>query len=133
MDYYNHILLKKYRLNVSTTPKIRLLKQRWITEHLHHEYLIKNKKPSLLFIGDSIAYGFKRYGNIWDNHLRKQAVNWGTKGDRTENLICRIGNLIIPQHIKKVVIICGTNKLDRDRPSDIAIAFICAAILILVK
>ena len=85
MDYYNQILqLNKYRLNVSTTSKIRSSKQRWIEEHLHHQYLIKSKKPSLLFIGYSIAYGFKRYGNIWDSHSGKQAVNCGIKGDRTK-------------------------------------------------
>ena len=106
MDYCNHILqLNKYRLNVSTTPKIRSSKPRWIEENLHHQHLPKTKKPPLVFIGDSITYEFKRYKNIWDNHFGKQTVNCGIKGDRTENLIYKIEDLVIPQHVKKFVII----------------------------
>ena len=134
MDYYNHILqLNKHRLNVCTTPKIRPTKLEWIEEHLHHQHLFKPKNPSLLFIGDSISNVFTRYGNISGNHFVKRTVNCGIKGDRTENLIHRIEDLLIPQHVKKDVIICGTNNLDRDRPSDIANALICAAILTLSK
>ena len=48
-------------------------------------------------------------------------------------MIHRIEGLVIPQHVRMVVIICGKNNLDGDRPSDIANALICAAILILLK
>ena len=52
-----------------------------------------------MFIGDSTAYRFNRYGNIWDNHFGKQTVELRNidcriKGDRTENLLYRIENLI---------------------------------------
>ena len=100
---------------------------------MHHQNLIKTKKPLLVFIGDSIAYRFKRYGNIWDNHFGNQIINCGTKRDRTENLIYIVEDLIIPQHEKKIVIICGKSNLDRDRPSETANALICSAILILLK
>ena len=97
MDYYNHILqLNKYKLNVSTTPKIRSLNLGWIKQHLPHRNLIKTRKPSLVFLGDSIPNGFKRYGNIWDNQFGKQTVNCGIKRDRTKNLIQRIEDPVIP-------------------------------------
>ena len=102
MVYYNHILqLNKFKQIVSTTLKIRSSDPEWITEHLHYQHLIKTKKPSLVFLKDSIAYGFKRYGNILDNHYGKQTVNCGIKGDKTENLIYRIEELVIPQHVRK--------------------------------
>ena len=88
------------------------------------------EKPSLVFIGDSIVYGFIKYENKWDNHFRKQIVNCRIKGDRTENLIFKIQDLIFQQHIKQILIICGTNNPDFDRASNIANALICAAILI---
>ena len=134
MDYYNHILqLNKYKLNVSTTPKIRSLNLGWIEQHLSHRNLIKTRKPSLVFLGDSIPNGFKRYGNIWDNQFGKQTVNCGIKGDRTKNLIQKIEEPVIPKHVRRVVIICRTNNLERDKPKDITNVLICAAILILWK
>ena len=84
MDYSNYILqLNKYKLNVSTIPKIRSSKPGWTEQHLNHQHLIKTKKPLLAFLGDSIAYGLKTYGYIWDNHFGKQTVKCGIKGDRT--------------------------------------------------
>ena len=62
---------------------------------------MKTKKPSLVFIGDSIAYGFKRSENIWDNHFGKQTINCRIRGDRTKKLICEIENLINPKARKK--------------------------------
>ena len=58
----------------------------------------------------------QQVGNIWDNHFGEQTVELRNidctiKGDRTENLLYRIEDLIIPQHLKKFVIICGTNNL----------------------
>ena len=98
MDFYNHILqLNKCRLNVSTSPRIRSSKPGLIEEHMHHQHPIKTKKPSLVFLGDSIAYRFKRYENIWDNHFKKQTVNCRIKGDRTKNLFHKIEDLVIPQ------------------------------------
>ena len=134
MDYYNHILqLNKYKLNVSTTPKIRSLNLGQIKQHLPHRNLIKTKKTPLVFLGDSIPNGFKRYGNIWDNQFGKQTVNCGIKRDRTKNLIQRIEDPVIPQHVRKVVTICRTNNLEREKPSDITKLLICATILILLK
>ena len=134
MDYYNHILqLNKYKLNVSTTPKIRSLNLGWIKQHLPHRNLIKTKKTPLVFLGDSIPNGFKRYGNIWDNQFGKETVNCGIKRDRTKNLIQRIEDPVIPQHVRKVVTICRTNNLEREKPSDITKLLICATILILLK
>ena len=134
MDYCNYILqLNKYKLNVSTTPKIRSSKPGCIEEHLHHQHLIKTKKPSLAFLRNSIAYGFKRYRNMWDNQFGKQIVNCDIKGDRTKKLLHRIEDLVIALHVRKIAIICGTNNLDRHRSSDNGNALICAASLILLK
>ena len=51
-------------------------KNGWFHSHkLQQDILRKSKTPSLLLIGDSIAYGFKRYCHIWEKIHRNLAVN----------------------------------------------------------
>ena len=57
----------------------------------------------------------------------------GIKGDKTENLIHRIGELVIPQHVRKVIVICGINTRNCDKPSDIAKALILCCNLDVIK
>ena len=62
-----------------------------------------------------------------------QGIKSGIKENRTDNLIYRTEDPIIPQHVKKVAIIYRTYNLDRDRSSAIANTLVSAAILILLK
>ena len=55
------------------------------------------------------------------------------KIDKIENMLCRINQSSIPRHTNTVVIICGTNNLDRDKPSDITNGLICAVAVLQLK
>ena len=55
------------------------------------------------------------------------------KIDKIENMLCRINQSSIPRHTNTVAIICGTNNLDRDKPSDITNGLICAVAVLQLK
>ena len=85
-------------------------------------------------MGDSIAYGFKRYQHVRNNnYFGKEARNCGIKGDKLENMFCRINQSSIPRHTNTVDIICETNNLDGDKPSDITNGLICAVAVLQLK
>ena len=131
---YNRTLqLHKCLEALSTTPKMRLSKQGWIEEHSHHMQQITTNKPSVIIIGDSIVYGFKRYQHVWNSYFAKEALNWGIRGDKVENILYRISQSVIPHHTNKVVIISGTSNIDRDNPSDITNGLLCAVALLQLK
>ena len=65
-----------------------------------------------MFIGDSIAYGFKHYPHTWDKYYGNLALNCGIAGGEVENTIWRAENLTLPSGIEYVVIICGTKNID---------------------
>ena len=133
MIYNRTLHLRKYLETPSTTPKMKLPKQGWIDEHSHYMQQIATNKPSVIIVGDSIVYGFKRYQHVWNNYFGKEALNYGIKGDKIENILCRVNQSIIPHHTNTVVIICGTNNLDRDKPSDITNGLTCAVAFLQLK
>ena len=117
---YNCTLhLHKYQETPSTTPKMRLSKQDWTQEHLHHMDQITMNKPSVIIIEDSIVYGFKCYQHVSNNYFGNKALNCGIRGDKVENILYKINQSIIPHNTNTVVIICWTNNLDQDNLSDI--------------
>ena len=112
---------------------MRLSNQRWIEEHSHHMQQIATNKPSVIIIRDSIVYGFKRYQHVWNNCFGKETLNCGIRGDEIENMLYRINQSSIPHLTNTVVLICGTNNLDRGKPSAITNGLICVVALLQLK
>ena len=78
-------------------------------------------KPSFLLIGDSIIYGLSRYKNVWNKYFGfSKTVNLGISGDKTQHVLWRAENLVIPSSVKFITAHCGTNNLDYDDPNCIA-------------
>ena len=122
-----------YLRSKTTTPSRRFYKNRWFHSHkLQQGILIKSKTPSLLFIGDSIAYGFKRYPHIWEKY-GNLAVNCGIAGDKVENTLWRVENLALPCGIEYAVIICGTNNIGYNKTSGIVNGLLCVALKLVSK
>ena len=92
----------------------------------------KSKAPSLLLIGDSIAYGFKRYPHIWEKY-QNLTVNCGIAGGKVENTLWRVENLALPCGIEYAVIICGTNNIDYNKASSIVNGLLCVALKLVSK
>ena len=114
-----------YLRSKRTTPSSQFYKNGWFHWHkLQQDILRKSKKLSLLFIGDSIAYGFKRYPHIWKKH-GNLAANCGIPGDKVENTLWRVENLALPSSIEYAMIICGTNNIDYNKASSIINGLLC--------
>ena len=123
-----------YFRSKTTTPTGRFYKNGWFQSHkLQQGVLKESKTPSLLFIGDSIAYGFKRYPHIWDKYYGNLAVNCGIPGDKVEDTLWRAENLTLPSGIEYGVIICGTNNIDYNKASSIVNSLLCLALTLVSK
>jgi lysophospholipase L1-like esterase len=78
--------------------------------------LISKEKFDLIFIGNSITNNFEKpeYRAVWDQFFgARHALNLGTSGYRTENIIWNIENGELDGQSPKVVILeIGTNNVD---------------------
>lgn len=95
----------------------------WLKRHEAMNARVKEGNVDLVFIGDSITQGWQGRGkNVWAKFYGKRnAVNLGIGGDRTQHVIWRLdnGNLegISP---KAAVIMIGTNNSGSNTPEEIA-------------
>lgn len=95
----------------------------WMKRHESMNKRVAQGNVDLIFIGDSITQGWEGKGrNVWTKHYGKRnAVNLGIGGDRTQHVIWRLdnGNLynISP---KLAVIMIGTNNSGSNTPEQIA-------------
>lgn len=95
----------------------------WMKRHEAMNARVKEGNVDLVFIGDSITQGWEGRGKeVWEKFYGKRnAVNLGIGGDRTQHVIWRLdnGNLegISP---KLAVIMIGTNNSGTNTPEQIA-------------
>jgi lysophospholipase L1-like esterase len=84
----------------------------WMTRHESFNNRVKQGNVDLIFIGDSITQGWEGAGkDAWEkNYAKRNAVNLGIGGDRTQHVLWRLdhGNIdgISP---KAAVLMIGTN------------------------
>ena len=72
-------------------------------------------------VGDSIVAGLKRYAIVWRNLiLQYKTVNLGIGGDRMQNVLWRIKDIVLPKSIRSVVIHYGTNNIDTSSSDEIS-------------
>ena len=82
----------------------------------------------MVVIGDSIVAGLRRYPTVWRNFiLQYKTVNLGTGGDQTENILWRIGDIVLPKSIRSVVIHCVTNNIDASSSDEISVSVVTIA------
>jgi lysophospholipase L1-like esterase len=95
----------------------------WMTRHKSFNERVAKGNVDLVFIGDSITQGWEGRGRkVWEKYYGKRnAVNLGIGGDRTQHVIWRLqhGNLkgISP---KLAVVMIGTNNSGSNTPEEIA-------------
>jgi len=95
----------------------------WTKRHQSFNKRVAQGNCDLIFIGDSITQGWEGRGKkVWAKHYAKRnAVNLGIGGDRTQHVIWRLdnGNLhrIKP---KAAVIMIGTNNSGSNSSQEIA-------------
>ena len=84
--------------------------------HAEKLALIAKEKYDLILVGNSITHNFEKpeYNPVWDQFFGpRKALNLGTSGYRTENIIWNIQNGELDGQSPKVVILeIGTNNID---------------------
>jgi beta-glucosidase len=95
----------------------------WLKRHESFNERVKQGKVDLLFIGDSITQGWEGAGKgVWDKFYGKRnAVNLGIGGDRTQHVLWRLDNgNLYNIHPKLAVLMIGTNNSGTNNSEQIA-------------
>jgi beta-glucosidase len=90
----------------------------WMNRHEAFNQRVANGNVDLIFIGDSITHGWEGKGKaVWEKYYTKRnAVNLGIGGDRTEHVLWRLDNGNIKNISPKVaVVMIGTNNSGNGR------------------
>lgn len=108
----------------TTTPTSRDKDPGWLPRHNEKVKLAKKGNVDLVFIGDSITHGFEKKGKaVWDQYYAKRnALNLGFGGDRTEHVLWRLDHGEIEGIAPKLAIVMiGTNNTrNKSKPEQIA-------------
>ena len=105
---------------MASIPSERFYNNNWIKIHKNHCFQVKQENINSIIIGDSIVAGLTRYTNIWNNLFGNSFINLGISGDYVENVLWRAREIPFIPSLKNVVILCGTNNINKDSPYDIA-------------
>lgn len=93
---------------------------------LHDEFVkqAKEGKIGLLFLGDSITFGWRRAPEVWKKYYEPyRPGNFGIGGDRTQHVLWRITNGELDGITPKVVVLMiGTNNTNSNTAESIAAA-----------
>ena len=98
----------------------RFYNNNWLKIHKNLCFQVKQENINSIIIGDSIVAGLTRYTNICNNLFDNSFINLGISGDRVENVLWRAREIPFIPSLKNVVILCGTNNINKDSPYDIA-------------
>lgn len=105
---------------VPVTQERSFPKYDWAKRHAEVSEEVARKKPEILFIGDSITHRFLQDGT-WKERYAPRAVNLGFGWDRIENALWRIQHgELADARPKVVVVLVGTNNLEKNSDVDIA-------------
>ena len=104
---------KFYNVNSAVIPSTRGDEKRWRDRDAQLTQNTRKSKPDLVFIGDSITQGWEGRGKkVWEKYYGKRnALNLGIGGDRTEHVIWRLtkGQNLSKKKPKAAVVMIGTN------------------------
>ena len=103
-------------------------KSGWMETHYHQKELLRKSYASVVVIGDSIVAGLRRYPTVWrDFILRYETINLEIRGDRVENVLWRINDIVLPKSIRSVVIHYGANNIDTNSSNEISVGVVTIA------
>lgn len=102
----------------------------WAKRFAAAKAVVREHKPDLVFLGDSITHAFggqpsdwaARGGDTWQKfYAKRNAVNLGCGWERTENVLWRLDHGILDGASPKVVVLMiGTNNTGVNTPEEIA-------------
>ncbi len=95
----------------------------WMQRHESFNRRVKQGNVDLIFIGDSITQGWEGAGRkVWEEfYSKRNAVNLGIGGDRTQHVLWRLENGNIDNIAPKLaVVMIGTNNSGDNTSQEIA-------------
>jgi len=95
----------------------------WMKRHESFNERVKQGNVDLIFIGDSITQGWEANGkNVWaEYYAKRNAVNLGIGGDRTQHVLWRLDHSNIDGiNPKLAVMMIGTNNSGANTSEQIA-------------
>ena len=101
---------------MASIPSKRFSNYNWLKIHHNHCFYVYRDSINSIIIGDSIVAGLTRHSNVWKNLFGNKFVNLGIRGDCVENVLWRVRDIAFPPRLKNVVILCGTNNINKDPP-----------------
>ena len=104
---------------MASIPSERFYNNNWLKIHCNHYFQVKHENINSIIIGDSIAAGLTQYTNIWNIFFGNRFISFGISGDRVENVLWHARDIPFLPSLKNVVILCGTNNINKDPPYDI--------------
>ena len=119
-----------YRKSLPTIP-INRDKTSWYTEHGKHIELSKiSRGGHVLLIGDDLIERLAYHPKVWSKYFGQlHTLNYGLCGDRTQHVLWRIENGILPVNAETIFIYVGENNVIYDRAHDIANGVCCIALM----
>ena len=89
------------------------IKPGWLARHEEYVARAKAGEVGLLFLGDSLTYGWNSVPELWQREFGQWSpANFGIGGDRTQNLLWRITHgELAGIHPRVVVLLIGTNNI----------------------
>ena len=118
---FSAVVFAQEKANDAVVPAPR--EGTWMKRHESFNERVKQGNADLIFIGDSITQGWEGNGkNVWaEFYAKRNAVNLGIGGDRTQHVLWRLdhGNIegINP---KLAVLMIGTNNSGSNTSEQIA-------------
>ena len=101
---------------MASIPSKRINNNNWRKIHYNHRFHVNHDNIDSIIIGDSIVAGLTRYNNVWKNLFGNGFINLSIRGDRVERVLWGVRDMVFPPRLKNVVILCGTNNINKDPP-----------------
>ena len=82
----------------------------------------------MVVIGDSIVAVLRCYPTVWRNViLQYKTINLGIGGDRIENVLWCINDIVLRKSIRSVVIHCSTSNINTSSSDEISVGVVTIA------
>ena len=100
----------------------------WIETHYYQKKLLRKSYASVVMIGVSVIAGLRSYPTVWRSFIYQyKTVTLGIGGDRIENVLWSINDIVLPKSIRSDVMLCGTNNIDTSSSDEIRLGVLTNA------
>ena len=86
----------------------------------NHNKTAHQTAAKIVLMGDSLISNLSLFIQVWKSYFKKyKTLNFGVGGDKIQNCLWRIENMILPSEVTDIFFLIGTNNTNNDHPSSI--------------